>query len=168
MIKHLLGLGPLMIGVFMSITISGLSQQSLFTQYKFHRLDELNGLTNNVVNDIIQDSLGQIWVATNEGLFRYQGFGFQQFIKNRKHPEALPNNFIGQLFLDRDNQVWIMTDDGVGRYSYQNDVIKRYLPDQIKGRISSMACDKDGNFYFSKLESGIVKVVDGQAIPLDL
>ena len=64
-------------------------QETLFTQYKFQRLNEAHGLNNNVINDIIQDTLGQIWVGTEEGLFRYQGFDFQRFIKDKNNPNSL-------------------------------------------------------------------------------
>ena len=146
----------------------GAAQDKLFKQYKFHRLDESHGLSNNVVNDIIQDSLGQIWVATNEGLFRYQSFGFQQFLKARDKTHLLHNNFVERLYLDGSNNVWLMTDDGVGKYSYQSDVVSRYLPDQINGRISSIAESEDGTQYFGKYDSGILQVKDGQVTELNL
>ncbi len=152
--------------VFIILLTSGLSsrgQSSLFTQYKFHRLNESNGLTNNVVNDIVQDTLGQIWVATNEGLFRYQGFGFQKFIRERNNLNTLHNNNVEQLYLDQNNNVWILTDEGVGKYSYEIDVTERFLPEKITGRISSMVMDNFGTCYFGRYESGIIKV-EGDSI----
>ncbi|MBL3655840.1 hybrid sensor histidine kinase/response regulator transcription factor [Fulvivirga sediminis] len=143
-------------------------QAQLFKQYKFHRLNETHGLTNNVINDICQDTLGQIWVATNEGLFRYQGFSFQKFIKNKDNPNLLHNNFVEHLYRDNANRIWLMTDDGVGLYSYKNDIIERFMPDQLTGRISSMAVDKRGNYYFGKYESGLIKVSpDGDLTTID-
>ncbi|WP_170110177.1 hybrid sensor histidine kinase/response regulator transcription factor [Flavilitoribacter nigricans] len=160
--------GLILLG-FMVFCVSSFSQSSLFTQHKFHRLNEEQGLINNVVNDIIQDTLGQVWVATNEGLFRYQGFEFQKFIKNKSNPDQLHNNFIERLYLDESNNLWLMTDDGVGRYSYETDVIRRYLPDQLKGRVSSMAIDADGVLYFGKHgNNGIVKVLNDSVYYLDL
>ncbi|MEQ8474495.1 MAG: response regulator [Marinoscillum sp.] len=78
------------------------------------------------------------------------------------------NNYIDQLYLDRNNNVWLMTDDGVGKYSYELDVIKRYLPEQIKGRVRSMAVDDKGTLYFSLHESGILKVENGLSQKLEL
>lgn len=146
----------------------GMAQNPLFRQHKFQRLNEEQGLINNVVNDIIQDTLGQIWVATNEGLFRYQGFEFQKFIKTRSNPIVLPNNFLERLYLDQDNNIWLMTDDGVGKYSYEVDMITKYLPDQISGRISSMAVDEEGRLYFGKHNNGILTVKNDSVSYLDL
>lgn len=154
---------------FMAMCLNGFAQDELFVQHRFYQLNEEQGLINNVVNDIIQDTLGQVWVATNEGLFRYQGFEFQPFIRNKNNPDLLHNNFVEGLHLDEHNNIWLMTDDGVGKYSYEVDAIRRYLPDQIQGRISSMVVDADGRFYFGRHEhKGILKVEHDQVVPLDL
>ncbi|PHN02714.1 hybrid sensor histidine kinase/response regulator transcription factor [Flavilitoribacter nigricans] len=159
----------LAVWVLTVLSVGGFAQGDLFVQHRFYQLNEEQGLINNVVNDIIQDTLGQVWVATNEGLFRYQGFEFQQFIKNRKNPDLLHNNFIERLYLDKHNNVWLMTDDGVGKYSYEADVIRRYLPDQIQGRVSSMAVDAEGHLYFGKHDpKGIIKVENEKVGTLDL
>lgn len=153
----------------MAFSFGSFAQRKLFTQHKFHTLNEEQGLINNIVNDIIQDTLGQIWVATNEGLFRYQGFEFQKFIKTKSNPNLLHNNFIERLYLDQGNNIWLMTDDGVGKYSYEVDEIHWYLPDQIQGRISSMAVDPDGRFYFGRHDhKGIIKVENENVSSLDL
>ncbi len=141
-----------------TLNLNGQPQQNLFTQYKFHRLNETHGLTNNVINDIIQDTLGQIWIATEEGLFRYQGFDFQRFTKDPNNSNYLHNNYVGALYLDKDNDVWIMTDDGVGKYSYKTDVITRFMPDELYGRITSMVIDEEGILYFGRNDGGIWRV----------
>ncbi len=81
-------------GVFLLliIIISAGSDHSIAQQsptrnpfYHFHRLDESDGLSNNVINDIIQDKVGFIWIATEDGLFRWflraaKARGVNQFI----------------------------------------------------------------------------------------
>ncbi|MCG8307657.1 MAG: ATP-binding protein [Cytophagales bacterium] len=121
-----------------------------------------------MINDIVQDTLGQIWVATNEGLFRYQGFEFQKFIKDKNNVNALHNNYVSQLYLDNNNNIWISTDDGIGRYSYELDIIERFMPEHITGRISSIAMDDSGNYYFGKYESGLMKVEGDSVYSLNL
>ncbi|WP_258104236.1 two-component regulator propeller domain-containing protein [Marinoscillum sp. MHG1-6] len=150
------------------IGLVGYAQQTLFTQYKFNRLNEADGLTNNVINDIVQDTLGQVWVATNEGLFRYEGFGFQAFIKDKSNATALPNNAITKLHLDHRNNIWLMTDDGVAIYSYQSDIIERFMPEDIQGRIGAMTIDGQGDYYFGEFDGGISKVANGEYTKLNL
>ncbi len=140
----------------------------LFTQYKFHRLNELDGLTNNIMNDIVQDTLGQIWVATEGGLFRYQGNTFQKFVKDRNNPNSLPNNYIQKLYVDQTNSIWVLTEYGVGKYEYQTDAISRFLPEVITDHVTSMVIDDQENGFFGGYNGGIYKVKGNEATLLDL
>jgi ligand-binding sensor domain-containing protein len=45
----------------------------------FQRYTEDEGLPINIVNDMTQDSLGFIWIATEAGLTRFDGVHFKQF-----------------------------------------------------------------------------------------
>ncbi|SDL62920.1 Signal transduction histidine kinase [Catalinimonas alkaloidigena] len=157
-----------LLSLLLSAGVRGQTAPHLFTQYKFHRLNEANGLTNNIVTDIVQDSLGQIWVGTEEGLFRYQGTKFQPFLKDREDTNTLPNNYVWKLFVDEQNNIWTMTDNGVGMYSYQTDCIRRFMPEQLVGGVTSMARAPDGTLYFGRYEGGIWQVRDGQARLLPL
>ncbi len=139
--------------VMLSIEVTG-QEQSLFTQYKFNRLTEEEGLTNNTINDITQDTLGHTWVATEDGLFRYLGNGFQRFTKERDNRYSLPNNSVNNLFVDEHNDLWILTEAGVGKYSYRDDAIMPVMPGLISGEIRSMVSD-NGTYYLGRYEGGI-------------
>ena len=54
------------------------SKQS-FIQYNFNYLTEDNGLPHNFVNDIHKDSEGYIWLATQNGISRYDGYNFTNY-----------------------------------------------------------------------------------------
>lgn len=70
-----------------------LADQNGFTQYT-----RMNGLSNNSITGIVQDSLGYIWVATNNGLNRFDGAFFTSYY--RGSPEMpLPDNIISTIKL---------------------------------------------------------------------
>jgi signal transduction histidine kinase/ligand-binding sensor domain-containing protein len=56
-----------------------------------------NGLADNDVQSILQDSRGFIWIGTREGLSRYDGTGFKNFFAEKNNPAALPNNYVTGL-----------------------------------------------------------------------
>ena len=62
------------------------SAQSL-PQYVFRNWDNQNGLPQNTVNDIVKDAEGYLWVATEEGLIRFDGASFS--IKNESNTKGL-------------------------------------------------------------------------------
>lgn len=160
MINSKMNIKQLLVVTLMLVSSLLCAQDRLFTQYKFHRLNETDGLENTFVNDILEDTLGLIWVATEEGLYRYHGFGFQQFIKRNDGANSFHNNYVEKLYLDKSNNIWLMTEDGVAYYSYQEDAIIRYKPEDINGRMSSMVEDEMGVRYFGVVEGGIIRVAN--------
>lgn len=82
----------------------------------FHRLDVSSGLSHNFVNDIKQDALGFIWIATYDGLNRYDGSTFLQFKRElQKNDPGLANNYVQKLEILED-QILIATDAGLNTY----------------------------------------------------
>ncbi|MFT7235986.1 MAG: signal transduction histidine kinase/ligand-binding sensor domain-containing protein [Cyclobacteriaceae bacterium] len=135
------------------------------TDYYFISLNESHGLTNNVINDIQQDSHGFIWVATDDGLFRYDGKEFESFRTQSVADNAIPNNVIQDLFIDSANTLWILTDYGIGRFSYEKGFLKPILQgsDSLSinyKSVTSMIETPDG-IFFGTFGGGISKYVNG-------
>src|SRR5258708_37981318 len=66
----------------------------------FIRYTRLQGLSNNYISGIVQDSTGYIWIATHKGLNRFDGNTFQSIFKSSSH-SPLPDNML--IFLHRQN-----------------------------------------------------------------
>ena len=62
------------------------------------------GLPSNECYRIIQDQKGYIWVASDAGISRYNGYSFQNFTKK----DGLPDNVIIHLFEDKKGRIWIV------------------------------------------------------------
>ena len=87
-----------------SIQLNGQNQQ-----LTFERVTAEQGLTSNRINGIVQDQDGFIWIATNNGLNRYDGFENKQYTKIQDDTTSLSNNSVLALYCDSDNQLWILT-----------------------------------------------------------
>ena len=78
--------------------------------YISHYLTSQNGLPQNTIYAVTQDSDGYIWIGTDEGVVRFDGIKFQHFNKlNTKH---IKNNSITSLFVAHDGTLWIGTFGG--------------------------------------------------------
>lgn len=114
-----------------------------FTRYKVEQ-----GLSDNDVNTIIQDAQGFIWVATDDGLNRFDGYNFKVYHNNPKEASSLPNDSINTLYKDSLGILWVGTSKGLARYnpSTDNFTIYRHNPNIS----NSLSNDKINSIYQDK------------------
>ena len=94
---------------------------------RFERFTVDQGLSQNTVTQITQDSHGFLWVATRDGLNRYDGYNFKVYRHDPKDSSSLANSFIYAVFEDSQGQLWVGSRGGLHRYDRQNDTFIRYL-----------------------------------------
>lgn len=88
---------------------------------EFTSLGIERGLSNSKATCITQDTLGFIWIGTQDGLNRYDGYDLQIFKHDGGKPGSIPNNYIRSLYTDSHGTVWIGTDDGLCKYVRENN-----------------------------------------------
>ncbi len=93
-----------------------------YDKYTSKRITTLDGLSQNNVADLIQDSYGFVWVATNDGVCRYDGYEFRTFSIG---DWGLESNLILSLAEDRHGNIWIGTTDK-GIYCYVRSDSRMY------------------------------------------
>ena len=76
---------------------------------QFVHFDINDGLTSNAITDIIEDQEGFIWIATQAGLCRFDGYQFKSFQHHPSDSNSLSNSQIRHLFLAKDGNIWIGT-----------------------------------------------------------
>lgn len=79
------------------------------TRYRFNVWTTENGLPQNSVRAILQTRDGYLWLATLDGLVRYDGVRFTIF--NTVNSSGLKSNRISRLFEDDDGTLWVGTED---------------------------------------------------------
>lgn len=72
-----------------------------------------DGLTQNHVSRIVFDSRGFIWICTNEGLSRFDGYRFTNF----GVAQGLPNRTVNDLIETPDGEYWVATNGGLVRFN---------------------------------------------------
>lgn len=87
-------------------------QDSYSQKYSISQLSMNNGMPHNFVDDILKDSQGFIWVATNGGgLCRYDGYSFKTY--DVSTPVRLTSNFLHQIAEDKYGRIWVASDNGI-------------------------------------------------------
>lgn len=80
-------------------------------QFLFNNYTHADGLPDDGIIDIAQDGFGFVWVATREGVCRYDGYFFSVPPEVEKI-EAL-KSAIYSLYIDEGNTLWALTDDSI-------------------------------------------------------
>jgi diguanylate cyclase (GGDEF)-like protein/PAS domain S-box-containing protein len=96
-----------MLGAFAALPTSG--ADAARREYFFQSIGSEQGLAQNTVNAMLQDRQGFVWVATQGGLHRYDGYGFRVFQHVPGDATTLPESFVTALVQDGDGQVWVGT-----------------------------------------------------------
>ena len=79
---------------------------------RFRSIGVAEGLPATGVNAIVRDRAGYIWIATTDGLARYDGIGFRVWRNEPGNPQSLPGNNVQALHVDARDRVWIATESG--------------------------------------------------------
>lgn len=118
---------------------------------KFSTISENEGLINNVVYSITENSKNELLLGTMKGLCVYNGLTFKNF--NEK--QGLKNSYIFKLQKDGD-KTWIGTMAGV--YIFENEKIKHFNQDTILNNSSvySIFIDNNKNVWFGTIQNGVV------------
>jgi signal transduction histidine kinase/ligand-binding sensor domain-containing protein/CheY-like chemotaxis protein len=114
-------------------------------RYNFKFYGEEEGLQNLVVQVILQDRAGFLWVGTQNGLYRYDGSGFNGFGKN----EGLPGGRIESLHESIDGTLWVGTNTGLARWRKDRfETVPIRVASGIVGR-TGIVSDKTGRLYLA-------------------
>lgn len=79
----------------------------------FFYFNKMQGLLHDQIRALAQDSIGNIWIGTDNGLSRYDGKHYYHYTSN----QGLANNLINYLFIDSKKNIWISTyEEGVTKF----------------------------------------------------
>jgi two-component system, sensor histidine kinase ChiS len=91
----------------------------------FDHFTQNNGLSNCYVNSLIQDSRGFIWIATENGLNRFDGINFRKYFFDPSDTTSLPSNSVTYMTEDKTGNIWVMTLRGLCEYDRKLDRFSR-------------------------------------------
>jgi signal transduction histidine kinase/ligand-binding sensor domain-containing protein/DNA-binding response OmpR family regulator len=117
--------------------------------FNFHKLNVTSGLSDNRVQSIAEDNYGFIWMATSNGLNRYDGYTFKQYFATNL---GYDHNDFTEIYVDASGTVWLKALDNYFYYDRINDRIdnniRKMLPFKTnKEKIKNIFVDADKNLW---------------------
>ena len=110
---------------------------SAFRAPYFSRLSVEDGLSQNTVFTVCQDSTGMMWFGTMDGLSRYDGYDFRVWRNAAGDGESLQSDIVKLLFVDSEGRVWAGTDKGLSLYRSESDSFLNWDVGEVGGLASA-------------------------------
>ncbi len=132
------------------------------TTFRFEHFDVDSGLSQNSVNDIVQDKYGFMWFATQGGLSRFDGYKFTHFKHQPDDAHSLSDNFVHVVFVADDGDIWAGTrTGGLNRFDFASQTFTRFVHDPTNpkslshNRITSIVQSAPSELLIGTLGGGV-------------
>lgn len=118
-------------------------------QFKHLTIDD--GLSQSSIFAVCQDQKGFMWIATETGLNRFDGYDFLIYESNTLDLHSLSNNWIYTIYEDHLGKIWIGTEEGLNRFNREKETFEHYftIPDEA----SSLSDNKVYVLYEDHLDN---------------
>ncbi|TDT46872.1 two component regulator with propeller domain [Maribacter spongiicola] len=131
---------------------------------KYYSLKE--GISQVTINELLKDSLGFVWIGTQDGLNRFDGKKFKTYKYDESDDASISGNHVTSLLDDKSGNIWVGTlGNGLNLYDYELDVfrsidLENLVPNET---ILDMVVDHKSNVWITTRKSGLYKITsDGE------
>jgi signal transduction histidine kinase/ligand-binding sensor domain-containing protein/CheY-like chemotaxis protein len=96
----------------------------------FEHLTMRDGLSQSTVMSILQDSQGFLWLATESGLDRYDGYSIREYRRERGNKNGLASDYVWKVAEDARGDLWLATiGGGIARWDRRKDHFQQFRHD---------------------------------------
>ena len=122
------------------------------SDYRFQHYDMSDGLASESAKEIVQDSLGFLWILHDNGLSRYDGYTFKVYRHDPNDEQGPGPPLDGFLELDKSGNLWLLSHQGLQpgwkailtKYDRKKDGFIKYYPDLKGVGVHGVSFDKNG------------------------
>ena len=104
---------------------------------RFNNISIEDGLSQATVETMMQDSKGYIWLGTNDGLDRYNGYTFKKYSYEKGQENSLVNSYILDIKEDSEGNIWVATAAGISKIYNDGEKVQNYTSDSESGNLSN-------------------------------
>lgn len=127
---------------------------------RFRQVGTAQGLSQVSAVDVLQDHLGFLWIGTQDGLNRYDGYEFQVFRHRDDEPDSLGDNYVLALAEDAAGDIWVGTQNGLNRLDRNSGRFQRFAVGSAAGELRDglvigLLAAPNGGMYVSSRRGGV-------------
>ncbi|MCF7859780.1 MAG: response regulator [Candidatus Cloacimonetes bacterium] len=127
------------------------------------RISMEDGLSGNTIYSILQDSRGFLWIGTNNGLNRFDGYNIKVYTHDPDDNRSLCYIRVTSMYEDRSGILWIGTRKGLNKYNRETDDFSRYTNNPnnssslSNNKVTSIYEDSDSILWIGTSGGGLNK-----------
>ncbi|MCT4624242.1 MAG: hypothetical protein N4A46_11515, partial [Schleiferiaceae bacterium] len=110
---------------------------------------EYQGKFNVKVHCFAKDYQGFLWIGTEIGLFRYDGYQLKPYLHDPVDSNSLSNNYIFQILCQPNGSIWVGTRKGVNLLDIKENNCQRFLYSQKDEYVEDIKADKNGRVWMT-------------------
>ncbi|MFN8062615.1 MAG: two-component regulator propeller domain-containing protein [Vicinamibacterales bacterium] len=129
---------------------------------RFEHLSLQDGLSQATVLAVHQDRRGFLWIGTEDGLNRFDGYRFRVYQHDEDDPTSLPGDVVWSVAEDAAGRLWVGTEGGgLGRWNHERDSFDRFRhkaddPDSLASdMVRALAVDDGGALWVGTRNAGV-------------
>ena len=138
--------------------LSAVSTQAV-DSIRVDRISTQQGLSQGTIQAFAQDGQGFMWVATQEGLNRFDGYEFTTFQNDPDDPRSLSHSWVRTLLVDSKNRLWVGSDRGdLDRFEPNTRrFVRQPMPGEDHGALRDIVEDHDGLIWIATQAGGVLR-----------
>jgi ligand-binding sensor domain-containing protein len=152
--------------VYKAILLSLLLHWSslIFSQDALKYFTVKQGLSQNSVTSILRSKDGMLWVGTQDGLNRFDGYSFVHFRHDPDDSLSLSDQYVTAIHEDDQGNLWVGTRHGLNLLNKRNNVFLRIYPDEkSRNKVQSQTqtiTNRAGNGLMAVIATNLYKLTD--------
>lgn len=120
-------------------------------------------ISNSLINGIYQDKRNYLWIATEDGLNKFDGIKFTVYKNDPNDTTSLKNNYVRCLFEDSQNRFWVGCINGLQQFDRKTNKFEEVqlfssTNNRIYPHIISIIEANDGSIWISTSGEGVLKM----------
>jgi diguanylate cyclase (GGDEF)-like protein len=127
-----------------------------FGEISFETVGDNSSIPYSVVTEVFQDEQGFIWIGTQRGLIRFDGYHYKQFKHTKDNVNEISGNFISKVTQSQNGYLWIGTkNDGISVFNPDKEIFTFFKHSAITdfslahNQVNDILIDKDNGKWIA-------------------
>ncbi|MBS1607149.1 MAG: histidine kinase [Bacteroidetes bacterium] len=150
--------------VILAILLACRAEAESFPGLQFRHITTANGLSSNTATCVTEDQQGFVWIGTDNGLNRWDGYRMKQYYHQETDSSSVICNRVQGLFCDSRGRLWVTTDVGVSCFlpdsnRFINYAVGKPVPYRLRNNTSIQIVEEnDGTIWLTNQQDVIFRV----------